>query len=112
MKTFVQKSVSFLVVMGTICITMAFVILRPVHANLILNGGFETPDVSGSWVTYNSGSVPAEFEWAVAVNWVNHINTDWQGVSGTSNPDGFDQSVDIDAAAELSQSISTTLGNT
>ena len=112
MKTFIQKSVSLLVIWGVICVTMAFGILGSAHANLILNSGFEIPDVSGSWVTYSSGSVPADFEWTIAVDWINHINTNWQGVSGTPNLDGFDQSVDIDAAAELSQSISTTPGNT
>ena len=87
------------------------VMVTPASANLILNGGFETPDIGGRFTTYTSA--PTGFDWSITGSGgygVDIINYEWDGVSGTSNPDGYDQSVDIDYASTLSQSFSTTPG--
>jgi hypothetical protein len=92
----------------------SLMVLAPVtHASVILNGGFETPDINGSFNTYTSS--PAGFNWTITAvgsttYGVDLINSFWQGISGVVNPDGYDQSVDIDYASTLSQSFSTTPG--
>ncbi len=83
------------------------------YANLIMNGDFETPDISGRFLTLTSE--PLGFGWTIEGSGgfgVDIVNTEWQGISGTSNSDGIDQSVDIDFASTLTQSFSTTPGET
>ena len=93
-----------------------------VNANLIQNGNFDTPDVTGSFVTFNSS--PAGFGWTIVSDdtpdgsattgflGVDVINTLWAGSGGTTNPDGFDQSLDIDRLSSISQSFPTDIGQT
>lgn len=78
------------------------------NGNLITNGGFDSPDIGGRFITYTSA--PAGFAWSITGSggWgVDLCNSDWSGVSGTSNPDGRDQSVDVDFASTLAQSFVT-----
>ena len=79
-------------------------------ANLISNGGFEAPDVGGSFVTYHTA--PAGFGWTI-VNGapgsycgIDLINDCWPGVSGAYG----DQSVDIDYGTIIYQTIATVPG--
>ena len=102
-------------------------------ANLLVNGDFEVFDVDGSFVSYGAdqfsevdrfgthvvtpgGTLPAEFGWSLETSdpilGLDLVNSLWQGVSGTSNPDGLDQSVDLDVDARLSQSFATEVGQT
>ena len=79
---------------GTITLT----IMSYAEANII-NGGFESPNIGGRFVTYTSA--PADFDWTITGSGgvgVDIVNSEWQGVSGVVNPDGLDQSVDIDFA--------------
>jgi Ca2+-binding RTX toxin-like protein len=76
--------------------------------NLILNGNFETPDIFGSYLTYTTP--PPNFGWSITSGSIDHINTTWIGASGTPNPDGVDQSVDIDSSTKLSQTLITEPG--
>jgi hypothetical protein len=91
-------------------------------ASLILNGDFDTPDVSGRFTTFNTA--PAGFGWTITsdgtpdprsttgIIGVDVINSEWVGISGTVNPDGIDQSLDIDGSSRISQSLSTVVGLT
>ncbi len=97
---------------------------RPAGANLIQNGNFDTPDVTGSFVTFNDDAPPAGFGWTIVTDntpngsattgkvGVDVINTLWVGTGGTSNPDGIDQSLDIDGVSSISQSFPTLIGET
>lgn len=76
--------------------------------NLIENGGFESPDIPGSYDTFYYA--PAGFVWTITNGYINPINDFWSGVSGTTNPDGFDQSIDIDYATVVSQTFVTEPG--
>lgn len=101
-------------------LAILFVFGSKAEANLILNGDFDTPDIGGSFQTLNSS--PPGFGWTVisdgtpnpsattGILGVDLINTFWTGTGGTSNPDGLDQSVDIDGASSISQSFSTVPG--
>lgn len=98
---------SRLLIAGTVTIT----IFTAAEANII-NGGFETPDIGGRFITYTSA--PAGFDWSITGSGgvgVDLINSEWRGVSGVVNPDGFDQSVDIDFASTLTQNFSTVPGS-
>ncbi|MDY7008520.1 MAG: DUF642 domain-containing protein [Cyanobacteriota bacterium] len=75
--------------------------------NLIKNGDFEKIDYTGSYTTYNSATVPDEFDWSISHDFVYLVNSFWSGVSGTNNPDGFDQSVELRPNAILSQTFTT-----
>jgi hypothetical protein len=92
----------------------SLMLLAPItHASVILNGGFEIPDIDGEFKTYTSS--PAGFNWTItalgsSTYGVDLINSFWQGISGIVNSDGYDQSVDIDYASTLSQSFTTTPG--
>ena len=80
-------------------------------ASIINNGGFESPNIGGRFITYTSA--PAGFDWIIKGSGgygVDIINYEWQGVSGAINSDGYDQSVDIDYASTLSQSFFTSPG--
>ena len=107
-----KKMLGVLFAVAMVCTFAATaVIVTPAYANLILNGGFEAPDIEGYMKTYTSA--PAGFDWSIVQgSRIDHINMLWQGVSGTPNPDGYDQSVDIDFDSALSQSFSTTPGTT
>lgn len=76
--------------------------------NLMANGGFDVPDVGGSFVSYTVA--PAGFEWIIGNSNVDLINNLWHGSSGAVNPDGLDQSVDIDNTAFVSQTFATVPG--
>ena len=93
-------------------VAYSLILVAPIaQANVILNGGFETPDIGGRFVTYTTA--PIGFDWAITGSGgvgVDVINSEWQGVSGIVNPDGIDQSVDIDFASTLSQSFATAPG--
>lgn len=90
------------------------------HAALIVNGHFDTPDVTGSFVTFNAA--PAGFGWSMFsdgtpnstattnILGVDVINTLWVGTGGTTNPDGIDQSLDIDRTSSIWQSFATSVG--
>ncbi|NES66700.1 MAG: hypothetical protein F6K24_16300 [Okeania sp. SIO2D1] len=73
--------------------------------NLIKNGDFEKIDYTGSYTTYNSVTVPDEFDWSISNDFVYLVNSFWSGVSGTTNPDGFDQSLELRPNAILSQTF-------
>lgn len=89
-------------------------------ANLIVNGGFDAPDISGAFVTFNSA--PGGFGWSIvsddtpfgpATTGLLGIDVVGEGgVGGTANPDGLDQFVDIDGLSILSQSFATDPGET
>ena len=96
--------------------------INTAQASLIVNGNFDTPDVAGSFVTFNAA--PAGFGWSMfsdgtpnntattGVLGVDVINTLWVGTGGTTNPDGIDQSLDIDRTSSIWQSFATTVGTT
>ncbi|HIK13574.1 MAG TPA: DUF642 domain-containing protein [Oscillatoriaceae cyanobacterium M33_DOE_052] len=90
---------------------MTLISAKPALAgNLIKNGDFEQVDYIGSYTTYNSATVPAQFGWSISNDFVYLVNSYWQGVSGTTNPDGFDQSLELRPNATLSQTFATQLG--
>jgi len=88
--------------------------------SLIFNGGFDAPDVSGRFVTFNTA--PAGFGWTITsdgttdprpttgIIGVDVVNSEWVGIGGTVNPDGLDQSLDIDGSSSISQTFSTVVG--
>ena len=83
------------------------------NAALIENGGFESPDVSGNYVTYNTA--PSGFGWTIvngsatgAYCGVDLINDYWNGASGLPG----DQSVDIDFETIIYQTFATVTGQT
>ncbi|MDY6781246.1 MAG: DUF642 domain-containing protein [Cyanobacteriota bacterium] len=85
---------------------------RAQAANLVKNGDFEAVDIGGSWTTYNATTVPRDFGWSVSNDFFYLVNSYWGGISGTSNPDGFDQSLELRPTAILSQQFSTQVGQT
>ena len=101
-------------------LAMLFALANSAHANLILNPDFDAPDISSDFETLNDA--PSGFGWTIVsdgtpnlsattgVLGVDLINTFWVGTGGTTNPDGRDQSVDIDGASSISQSFATTIG--
>lgn len=99
---------------------MSFIIgISGIASATIINGDFESPDVTNTspgFVTYTTA--PSGFGWSIVntgTAWlgaygVDHINNYWRGVSGTTNPDGYDQSVDIDFETIIYQSFATAPG--
>lgn len=81
-----------------------------IASNLINNGDFEVIDYIGRYTTYNSRTVPNEFDWSISNDYVYLVNSYWSGVSGTTNPDGFDQSLELRPNAILSQQFTTQAG--
>ena len=81
-----------------------------IASNLINNGGFEVVDYIGNYTTYDSITVPNEFDWSISNDFVFLVNSYWSGVSGTTNPDGFDQSLELTPNAILSQQFTTQAG--
>ncbi|MGA9378034.1 MAG: DUF642 domain-containing protein, partial [Phormidium sp.] len=80
-------------------------------ANLIANGDFEAVDISVPYTTYNSTNIPNGFGWSISNDFVFLVNNFWSGVSGTTNPDGFDQSLELRPDATLSQKFATKVGH-
>jgi len=78
--------------------------------NLVRNGDFETVDYIGRYTTYNSQTVPNGFGWSISNDFVYLVNSYWSGVSGTTNPDGFDQSLELRPNAIISQTFATQVG--
>ena len=78
-----------------------------IASNLINNGDFEVVDYIGNYTTYDSITVPNEFDWSISNDYVYLVNSYWSGVSGTTNPDGFDQSLELRPNAILSQQFTT-----
>jgi hypothetical protein len=82
-------------------------------AELLINGGFDFPDISGSYVRYDDVSgAPDDFGWTIVWPYVDLINSLWSGVSGTSNPDGYDQSIHLLGPGTIGQVFDTTQGQT
>jgi hypothetical protein len=85
----------------------AFVVAHPARAGVIINGSFETPSISGSFLSILAGSEPPGFGWQVTSNSVDIVTT---GVFGTA----FDgnQFLDLDgfAPGSILESIATTPG--
>ncbi|NER07238.1 MAG: hypothetical protein F6K17_34005 [Okeania sp. SIO3C4] len=77
---------------------------------MVRNGDFEAVDYIGRYTTYNSQTVPNEFGWSISDDFVYLVNSFWSGVSGTTNPDGFDQSLELRPNAILSQTFATQVG--
>jgi hypothetical protein len=79
-------------------------------ANLIRNGGFESPRTSSPWQDIGPGG--GDFVWNVQKNANSsgrvELKTAWRGVS--QRHEEHDQSVDIDFEATLSQDFETTAG--
>ena len=78
--------------------------------NLINNGDFEAVDYIGDYTTYNSITAPNGFDWSISNDYVYLVNSFWSGVSGTTNPDGFDQSLELRPNVILSQQFTTQVG--
>ncbi len=89
-------------------------------AEILTNSNFDSPDISVNFETLNSA--PAGFGWEIVsdgrsfiysttgIMGVDLVNTFWVGIGGTTNPDGHDQSLDIDGASSISQEFDTILG--
>ncbi|HEX9819058.1 MAG TPA: Calx-beta domain-containing protein [Methylomirabilota bacterium] len=82
-------------------------------ANLLNNGRFDTPDIAGCFTNFTSA--PAGFGWVIdgslGIDVVNgRADGCWDGIGGTRNPDGIDQSIDIDGDSSISQRVSTVPG--
>ncbi len=79
--------------------------IAPAHANLVLNGSFETPIVGGSpFVTLNSGSLALP-NWSILGS-IDHIGNYWQASDGN-------QSIDLNGfglVGTISQTLATTPG--
>jgi hypothetical protein len=79
-------------------------------ANLIRNGGFESPRTTSPWQDIGQGG--GEFVWTVKKNADEsgrvELYTAWHGVS--QDAEDHDQSVDIDYQASLLQNFSTIAG--
>ena len=84
-------------VVGLVCINA--------QANLIQNGDFETPDISGNWRVYSVA--PGGFEWQILPPSIDLVNTYWEAASG-------DQSLDLDGGfpggGGVFQDVTTTPG--
>lgn len=90
----------------TLFLLSALVLTAPAaQAQLVLNGGFETPVINGSLNTFGPGGEPAGFGWSVLSGNIDHISSSyWQGNPG--------QSIDLDGttAATIGQNINTVAG--
>ena len=97
---------SLVCVIFTLAPTSAF-------SNLLVNGGFESPDISGNFQRYDAVTeAPKVFGWKITYPYVDHVNSLWSGISGTSNPDGYDQSIRLVAVGTLAQTFHTIPGQT
>ena len=117
-----KKFIATAVFPSVMCVSIALTYANNAFANLIQNGNFDTPDVTGSFVTFNNA--PVGFGWTIVSDGtasasattgflgVDVINTLWVGTGGTANFDGIDQSLDIDRLSSISQSFATVVGQT
>jgi choice-of-anchor C domain-containing protein len=99
------KSVTRLVWGMTLCAGMALSGGRPAAAQIV-NGGFETPDAGGGFVTYFAPTVPGGFGWSLDSGSIDHIGGYWQPAEGR-------QSIDMNgyyADGTISQLVPTTAG--
>ncbi len=115
-----MKEYDLMVKTFIIFIAVVLTITAEAQASLIQNGDFGTPDIGGSFVTLNNP--PANFGWTIVsdgrpngtsttgILGVDLINLFWVGSGGTTNPDGIDQSIDIDGGSSISQSFATVIG--
>jgi len=101
------KSLSVVALSGTIVLGLS----NPARSsNLIVNGDFEAVDIGGLYTTYNSATVPDEFGWSISDDFVYLVNSYWNGASGSSNLDGFDQSLELRPQVNFFQSFATEIG--
>ena len=97
---------SLVCVIFTLAPTSAF-------SNLLVNGGYESPDISGNFQRYDEVTgAPNGFGWTISFPYVDHVNSLWSGISGTSNPDGYDQSIRLILFGTLYQTFDTVPGKT
>jgi choice-of-anchor C domain-containing protein len=73
-------------------------------ANLVIDGGFELPSITGTFTTYNPGAMGG---WTVVSGSVDLIHNYWQPAEGT-------QSLDTagNISGKIQQTIATTIGTT
>ncbi len=92
-------------------------LVNPAQANLLVNGRFDTPDIGGCFTTFTN--TPSGFGWIIlpagsfGVDLIDGAQVGqacWDGIGGTDNPDGIDQSLDIDGATSIIQSFATVVG--
>ena len=111
-------------IIGVMLLTLIVTKSGTAQQNLIVNGGFDVPDIitdlPPGFQTFNES--PAGFGWTIVSDGtpnqfattgflgVDLIDRLWSGIGGTSNSDGFDQSVDIDGESSISQTFSTVIG--
>jgi choice-of-anchor C domain-containing protein len=71
-----------------------------VSANLVVNGGFESPQVDGNWATYYAGN--GLTGWTINYGSIDLVHEGWQSHLG-------DQSIDLagDSPSKISQTINT-----
>jgi len=99
--------------MFQILFTFGILLSQNAFANLVVNAGFEFPDISGDYVTYTEQSgVPVGFGWLIGSGsaYIDHVNALWPGISGTNNPDGHDQSIFFKERGSVYQTLKTTPG--
>ena len=57
-------------------------------AELVANGSFEEPALSGGWATVGVGHAPEELPgWTVTLNTVDLLSSDWQAAAGSQSLD-------------------------
>jgi hypothetical protein len=103
-----------LVLMATCVLTAS----QGANAELVINGGFETPPLApSSFLTVNPGAEPAGFGWTVSVSNVEIVRQGYIGGGGTKPFNGPPyeglQWLDLDGfpnAGAISQTLSTTPG--
>jgi hypothetical protein len=103
---------------GAVAVLSLLAVAPASAATLLVNGNFDTPDISDAFITYNSP--PAGFGWSIvsdntpffaATTGFNGVDLVGQGGYGTTaNPDGLNQFVDIDGVSILHQDFATTVG--
>jgi hypothetical protein len=96
-----------------ILFTIVILLSQNAFANVVVNSGFEFPDISGDYVTYTEQSgVPVGFGWSMGLGSasIDHVNAKWSGVSGTNNSDGYDQSIFFKKIGSVYQQLNTTPG--
>lgn len=120
MKLQKMKKYDFMVAVSIISMVGILTITDEAQASLIQNGDFGTPNVGGSFVTLNTA--PTGFGWTIVsdgtpsgtsttgITGVDLINSFWVGTGGRIDPEGIDQSLDIDRLSSISQSFATTIG--
>lgn len=80
---------------------------RPASAQIVTNGGFETPVLGSGFSTYGPGGEPAGFGWSILAGNLDHIDESfWQGNPG--------QSIDMNGTSPvtIAQTLSVVSGST